>query len=301
MSRTAATRIGLTAVLVVGVAAIVAAVGRADDPRFDNIQSSIGPGFVDGGSDVLVKASWHYIDSRTLTHSSVRFTIPTGWALAAADPVGCTQTGITVTCAWGTIRQGDTISQSVRLTTDADLGTATVRSDLLFYEGPGNPGRVNLVPALPVSTDVISAGDPNKVGKCVGGGSVSTDAGVGGSDTSATVPNSDELCTPISISERVRQNPTEACLPGIQCVLEIVTTDSAQFPASTPIKLKIVYRGMGISNLPLIFTSAVLQTQVPACTGPGATPDPCFTDRRARQQSVTWFVNWSGLDPGWTG
>jgi hypothetical protein len=32
-----------------------------------------------------------------------------------------------------------------------------------------------------------------------------------------------------------------------------------------------------------------------------ASPDPCYSDKKTRQQSVTWTVNWTGLDPGWTG
>jgi hypothetical protein len=289
--------------LVLAAAGVFAMVSRADDPRFGPIESSIGPGIVDTNSDVLVKASWQYIDNRTLTNSSVRFTLQAGWTLVDADPDVCSQTGMTVTCPRGTIRPGDLIEQAVEVQTDSDLGPATVESDLLFYEGPGNPGRVNIVPADDVTTEVIAASEPNKVGKCVAkaGGTIGTDPGVGNSEASATVPATDELCTPFSISERPRQDPTESCLPGVECVLEIVTTDSALFPTTTPIELQIVFRGMGISNLPLLFISEDRQIEVPECTGSGATPDPCFTGHRARQQSVTWTVKWSGNDPGWTG
>jgi hypothetical protein len=290
--------------LVLATAGVFAMVGRADDPRFGPIESSIGPGIVDTNSDVLVKASWQYIDNRTLTKSSVRFTLQAGWTLVDADPDVCSQTGMTVTCPRGTIRPGDLIAQAVELKTDTDLGEAIVESDLLFYEGPGNPGRVNTVPADDVTTEVIPEGEPNKVGKCVGrgGGSVSTDPDVGNSETTATVPGTDELCTPISISEKVRLDAQESCLPDVACVLDIVTTDSVLFPATDPIKLRITFRGQGINNLPLQFISSALQTFVPECPDDNvASPDPCFSDKRTRQQSVTWCVNWTGLDPGWTG
>jgi hypothetical protein len=281
-------------------------VGRADDPQFGEITSSMGPGIVDANADVLVKASWHYIDTRTLNHSKVQFTLPAGWTLVKGDPDVCTQTGNTVTCPRGTIRPDDVIAQAVELKTDGDLGSATVESDLLFSEGPENPGRIQTQPAPDVGTTVIAAGsgEPNKVGKCVGGngGSVSTDPGAGNSETTATVPGTDELCTPISITERVRLNATETCIPDYACVLDVVTTDSALFPAADPIKLKIVFRGQGINNLPLLFVSNTRQIQVPECTDDDvAAPDPCVADKRTRQQSVTWFVNWTGADPGWTG
>ena len=299
-------RSGLVLVLALAAAGIFAMVGRADDPQFGEITSSMGPGIVDANDNVLVKASWHYIDTRTLNHSKVRFTLPAGWTLVEGDPDVCTQTGITVTCPRGTIRPDDVIAQAVELKTDGDLGSATVEADLLFAEGPENPGRIQTQPAPDVGTTVIAAGsgEPNKVGKCVGsnGGSVSTDAGAGNSETTATVPETDELCTPISITERLRLNATETCIPNYACVLDVVTTDSALFPATDPIKLKIVFRGQGINNLPLLFVSNTRQIQVPECTDDDvAAPDPCFSDKRTRQQSVTWSVNWTGADPGWTG
>jgi hypothetical protein len=301
-------RTGLVLVLALAAAGIFAMVGRADDPQFGEVTSSMGPGFVDANSNVLVKASWHYIDTPTLNHSSVRFTIPEGWTLESAAPNVCSRTGTIVTCPRGTIRPDDVIAQAVELKTDSDQldVLSKVEIDLLFAEGPENPGRTQVQPADDVFTTVIAAGSatPNKVGKCVAkaGGTISTDAGVGGSDASATVPATTELCTPFTISEAPRGNPTDDCVPGVQCVLEIVTTDSALFPASNPIKLKIAFRGQGINNLPLLFVSNTRQIQVPECTDDAvAAPDPCFSDKRTRQQSVTWFVNWTGADPGWTG
>ena len=304
-------RTGLVLILALAAAGIFAVVGRADDPQFGEITSSMGPGIVDTNADVLVKASWHYIDTRTLNHSKVRFTLPSGWTLVKGDPDVCTQTGNTVTCPRGTIRPGDTIAQAVELKAPATVpppaGAATVEVDLLFSEGPENPGRTQVQAAPDVGTTVIAAGsgEPNKVGKCVGsnGGSVSTDPGVGNSETTATVPETDELCTPISITERLRLNSTETCIPDYACVLDVVTTESAVFPATDPIKLKIVFRGQGINNLPLLFVSDTRRIAVPECIDDDtAVPDdPCYSDKRTRQQSVTWFVNWTGADPGWTG
>jgi hypothetical protein len=300
-------RTGLVLVLALAAAGIFAMVGRADDPRFGEITSSMGPGIVDTNADVLVKASWHYIDNRTLNHAKVRFTLPAGWTLVTGDPDVCSQADNIVTCTRGTIRPGDTIAQAVELkapsTVPAPNGAATVEADLLFSEGPENPGRIQAVSADDVHTTVIAAGDPNKVGKCVGSNqSVSTDAGAGNSETTATVPETDELCTPISITEKVRVNSQEACLPDVACVLDIVTTDSALFPPDDPIVLKITFRGQGINNLPLIFTSNLLQTEVLECDDDNvADPDPCYSDKKTRQQSVTWTVNWTGADPSWSG
>jgi hypothetical protein len=297
------TRTALVLFVALVAAAAFAVAGRADDPRFDQVQSSLGPSFVDAGQDVLVTAQWHYIDNQTLTHGSVEFTIPDGWTLVSSDPSVCTQLGTSVTCPKGTITQGALIKQAVELRTDADLGSAIVTSDLVFYEGPRNPGRRNHVFAPDGTTNVISADEPNRTGKCVdkNGGTISTEPGVGGSSTSAVVPETDDLCSPVSISERTRQNPTEGCLIGLQCVAEIVTTDAPLFPAADPIQLTLTFFGTGLNNRPLIFNGGQPDEQeVEQCTAPGATPDPCFFDSVNRRRSVTWSVNWSGRDPGWT-
>jgi hypothetical protein len=295
-------------VLALAVAGIFAMVGRADDPRF-HTQASIGPGFVDAGSNVLVKASWQYLDTRTLNHVSVRFTLPTGWTLVEADPDLCTQAANTniVTCPRNRIRPGDPpLTQDVELQTTSALGDKTVQADLLFAESPENPGRIDTVPALPTPhAEVISTTDtPDKIGKCVSnaGATISTDAGVGNSETSAVVPASDELCTPFSIDEKVRVGQ-EGCIPNYVCTLEVVNTEAAVFPASDPIKLKITFRGQQIPLLPLIFTSPTpRQIQVPECTDDAvASPDPCWSDRRLQGNRLTYFVNWTGADPTWTG
>jgi hypothetical protein len=302
-------RTGLVLVLALAAAGIFAMVGRADDPIFGEKTASIGPGIVDAEDTVLVKASWQYLDSPTLNHSSVRFTHPAGWTLVSSDPSVCSQASTTtVTCPHGQIRTGDVVAQAVRLRTNSVLGDdQTVQTDLLFSERPDNPGRMDTEPGIAVQTDVISANEavePNRVGKCVGpdGGTVATLAGAGNSEASATVPETDELCTPFSIAERLRLNATETCIPDYACVLDVVTTDSALFPATDPIKLKIIFRGQNINSLPLLFVSDTRRIQVPDCPNDNvAAPDPCVADKRTRQQSVTWTVNWTGADPGWTG
>jgi hypothetical protein len=292
--------------LVLAAAGAFAVVGRADDPRF-HTQASIGPGFVDARSNVLVKASWQYLDTRTLNHVSVRFTLPAGWTLVEDDPDVCSQTGAIVTCPRARIRPGDPpLEQDVELQTTSALGDKPVLADLLFSESPENPGRLDAVPALPTPhAEVISTTNtPNKLGQCVSsdGATVSTDAGVGNSETSAEVPETDELCSPISIDEKLRVNAQEACIPNYSCTLEIVTTDSAIFPASDPIKLRIIFRGQQMSLLPLIFTSATRQIQVLECPNDSvASPDPCWSDRRLQGNRLTYWLNWTGADPTWTG
>jgi hypothetical protein len=303
-------RTGLVLVLALAAAGIFSMVGRADDPRFvEPPDSSMGPNPVDSMENVLVKASWHYIDTRTLNHASVRFTVPPGWEFVEGAPYACEQptNTVVVSCAVGTIRPDDVIAQAVKLKTAGPLDPARVQIDLLFSEGPENPGRTQVEPAPTVQTAVIAAGSatPNQAGKCVdsAGGTVFTTPGAGDSEASADVPDTHELCTPFSITERRRLNATESCIPQYACVLDVVTTDSALFPATDPIKLKITFRGQGISNLPLLFISDARQIQVPECIDDRyANPDkPCYSDKRTRQQSVTWFVNWTGADPGWTG
>ena len=277
-------RTGLVLLLAVAAAGIFAMVGRADDPLFGEVTSSMGPGISDAQDTVLVKASWQYIDTPTLNHSSVQFTHPAGWTLVASDPSVCSQaSATTVTCPRGQIRTGNVVAQAVQLRTDSDLGQASVLPELLFSERPDNPGRLDSEPAPAVGT-------------------VSTDAGVGNSETMATVPATAELCTPFSIDERLRTNGQEACTPNYTCTLDIVNTDSALFPATDPIKLRIIFRAQQIGLLPLIFTSTTRQIQVPECPDDAvAAPDPCWSDRKAQGNKLTYWVNWTGADPGWSG
>jgi hypothetical protein len=292
--KSGALRIGIVLLLASVAAGVFALVGRADDPFFDQISSTAQPGFIDANGDVLYTATWHDNDNRNFTHTRVEITIPAGWTLVSpSDPSGCTQAGTLVTCQWGTLRFNDVVTQTVRLHSDGDLGTQVVSAQLFVYEGPGNPGRANHIPAPVTQTDVFDpAAFPDKAGDCVSGNfSVGTVAGSGNSETTATAPTgTGKLCTPITIVEQARPDP----------LTDIVTTDAALVPTTKPIKLKILFRNT--SSHTLNFTSAVGQFEVQQCTNSNsASPDPCWYDRKFRQQSATWFVNWSGLDPTWTG
>jgi hypothetical protein len=310
MNSRAGIRTGIVLLVALVAAVAFAAVGRADDPRFDPVTSSLGPSPVSVGASVLYKAQWHYIDNQTLTHANVVITVPAGWTLVSpSDPTGCTQSqsGAPVTCDRGTLHQGDLVTQSVELTTAASSVPVTqiVSSSLNFYEGPPNPGRAQRVPAPDAFTMVISADqtvEPNRAGKCLDQGeTVATAPGVGGSSSSARGPFTQALCTPVSLEENARANPSDACLPSpYQCVTDIVTTNAPFVSTTNPIQLTIVFYGTSLSNLPLIFTSQT-QGTVPQCTNSGtAAPDPCYFGHVARMRSVTWSLNWSGIDPSWT-
>lgn len=303
MRKSGALRIGLVVLLASIAAGVFALVSRADDPVFDQISSSAAPGFIDTNGDVLFTASWHDNDNRNFTHTRVEITVPAGWTIVQpSSPTGCTQAGNLITCQWGTLRPGVTVTQKVRLHSDTDVGGAVISSRLVVYEGPGNPGRINHIVAPDATTNVLDpAATPDQAGDCVSGNaSFSTVAGSGGSDTTATGPATSSLCTPITIVERARTDSHEFCLPNVTCVNDIVTTDAPAGSTTKPIKLKIVYRNTN-SHI-LIFNSAVGQFQVQQCANANtASPDPCYYDNKFRQQTATWFINWSGIDPGWTG
>jgi hypothetical protein len=299
--KSGALRIGLVVLLATIAAGVFALVGRADDPVFDQISSSAAPGFIDTNGDVLFTASWHDNDNRNFTHTRVEITVPAGWTLVSSSPTGCTQAGSLITCQWGTLKFGDVVKQSVRLHANTDLGPAVISSQLLVYEGPGNPGRVNHILAPDASTNVLDpAATPDQAGDCVGANdSFGTVVGSGNSETTATGPSTNGLCTPITIVERPRTN-SDFCLPSITCVNDIVTTDAPAGSINNPIKLKILFKQTNSHDL--IFKSAGDPFEVAQCTNVNkATPDPCWYDRKFRNQTSTWFVNWSGVDPGWTG
>jgi hypothetical protein len=303
--KSGALRIGIVLLLGTVAAGVFALAGRADDPAIVPVSSSAQPGFINPNGDVLYNASWQDNDNRTFTHTRVEITIPAGWRLVSSAPSGCTRNGTLVTCEWGTLHFGDVVSQTVRLHSDGDTGTQPISADLFVYEGPGNPGRANHIAALPADTEVLDqALTPDKAGDCVSGNSFGTVVGSGNSETTATGPVTNALCTPITIVERPRTNPTEFCQfdPPIDftCVNDVVTTDAPQLLTTNPIKLKIIFRQT--TSHDLIFTSAGPSSEVQQCTNSNAAaPDPCWYDRKFRQQSATWFVNWSGVDPGWTG
>jgi len=297
--KSGALRIGIVLLLASVAAGVFAVVGRADDPNIVSLGSSAKPGFIDPSGFVLWSASWKDNDNRTFTHTRVEITIPAGWTLDSSDPSGCTRSGTLVKCEKGTLHFGDIVSQSVRLKSNGVTGTQPILGSLVVYEGPGNPGRANHIPADPTSTQVLTSTEhQSKAGDCSSGDTFGTTAGAGNSETTATGPATGGLCTPITIIERPRNNPTEFCLPNITCVNDIVTTDAAQVPLS-PIQLKIIYRQTNSHDL--FFTSLVGHFEVLACTDPEHSPDACWTDRQFRQQTATWFVTWSGVDPTWTG
>lgn len=306
MRKSGALRIGIVLLLAGVAAGMFALVGRADNPAFDNPSSSLKPGFIDAGKTVLYHTQWHDNDNRTFTHAQVEISVPAGWTLVSSDPTGCTQAsaGATVICPWGTLHFDEVVSQDVRLQSNSVTGPAAVNSQLTFYEGPGNPGRINHVASDgPKTVTVLDPGStPDQAGDCVSGGdSVATVAGSGKSDTSATPGTTSELCTPITIDEQPRQAPDQFCLPNRNCVTDLVTTDAAIVPADNPIKLRITFRGNGLNGKSLIFNSAGgVQREVPPCGDSAvASPDPCWYNKQTGGQSVTWFVNWTGIDPIW--
>jgi hypothetical protein len=289
--KSGALRIGIVLLLASVAAGVFAVIGRADDPAIVPLSSSAKPGFIVPTGDVLYNASWQDNDNRTFTHARVEITIQPGWRLVSSAPSGCTRNGTLVTCEWGTLHFGDVVSQTVRLHSDGDTGTQEISANLFVYEGPGNPGRANHIAALPADTEVLDQTlTPDKAGDCVSGSSFGTVPGSGNSETTATGPETNALCTPITIVETPRPDP----------LTDLVTTDAALVPTTKPIKLKILFRNT--SSHTLNFTSAGGQSEVQQCTDTRfASPDPCWYDRKFRQQSATWFVNWSGLDPTWTG
>jgi hypothetical protein len=300
--KSGALRIGIVLLLATAAAGVFALVGRADDPAFINIDSSLQPGFVNLGQDVLYKAQWQDNDNRTFTHAQVQITVPdAAWQLVSSKPSGCRQNGTLITCPWDTLRFGDVVKQEVRLTPSAVGDHQLVQSLLSFYEGERNPGRQNRLGAPDRFVDVFSqTASPDKAGGCAGNGDhVKTAPGSGNSETDATAPLTSELCTPITIVEQPRTDPTQFCLEGRECVTDLVTTDAVE--TGDPIKLKLLFRGTGLNSLSLLFTSAGGTTEVPECTDPNsAGPDGfCWYDKKGRQQTMTWFVNWSGIDPIW--
>lgn len=284
--------------------------GWAGDPKFNPTSASLSP--VTGGEDVLYTATFPYIGSRTLTHPEVRITFPADWTYAApADPNVCQLTSATsLTCVRQTVKPGDPpVTQAVRFKTTAVTTTVqrTVSSIFTYAEqaSQGDNGRADNVAAPDAKVDVDPPND-NSISTCAAknGGTVSTKQGVSETNkltTTMILPATAALCSPASAKELPPNDPSvAACPPGVTCTAEIAITNAPLFTAAKPIKLifeMIVKPKNWYKNgqLPAVPNCKVMG-------GGTADPDPCITKQENLSkggQRLT--VNWSGLDPRWTG
>ena len=278
--------------------------GWAGDPQFGTIESSLAPApAVTGGGDVLYTVTYPYTGRATLTHSVVEITFPAGWTFAApAAPNVCVQaTSTTVRCDRGSIGSGDPpVVQAVRFTTPEALAATPreVKSILTFKESGSdqNKSHVDSVDAPAATVNVVPPSD-NHVSKCAakGGATVGTKSGISetnGLTTTINVPPTTGLCSPVSAQEFPPQDPAVTACPT--CTTEVSVTATPLFSAANPIELVFEIYGKPKTW----FKNGV---PVPACTGPGATPDPCISQRSNIGKGLRLKVLTSGNDPSWEG
>jgi hypothetical protein len=301
--------LGIVAAL--ALAGAFAVTGWARDPVFGAKSSSLAPNPVEGGSDVLYTASATFQGNNTLTHGEWRITFPSTFTYAApADPDVCTQTGttattITLTCDRGTIRPGDPpLTQAVRFTTPVVSGdTDFVVTAFFTYDDQSpspNRGRADQIDVDPAKVTVKPALDDNFAAKCAAkaGETVATVGGVSATNaltTTMNVPATAALCSPVSLQEfPAGTQSVSFCPTRVKCTTEISVTSAPLFSIEEPITLIFEIYGK---------PKTWYKNGVPVldCTGPGATPDPCISERMDMGNFTRLTVLWSGVDPSWEG
>jgi hypothetical protein len=275
--------------------------------------SSLAPSFVTIDREALYAASWTNDSTPTLTNTSITVTLPPGSTLLSADPAVCAAATpasladpVVVSCPRANLHSGETFSQQLyvrlsQLTAGFDV-TAFLQGDERASDP--NKSHTDTFPAPPRSIAVISAAS-DAAGACtqVGLPAVATQPGASATNrlvtTAALTGATGLFCTPVTLVERHRTDPTEGCGAGDTCTVDLSVTEAPE--VATPIRLGFTFLSTN-KNLTW-YKNGVAVADCSGATQLPAGLDACVSSR-AKQGSgvVSLGVLWrGGPDPTWTG
>jgi hypothetical protein len=277
-------------------------------------------GFVTGGREALYTGAWTNESNATITNTMIVVTLPAGSSLLAADPDVCTAppTGpadpLVVSCPRDNLRSGDTLAQQIffRARVVAADTQEVVTSFLQGDERASDPNRSHsdtfIAPPRPLT---ILSRTADAAGACTQPGNppLATQSGLSSANpltTAASLTGPTGLfCTPLTLVEQHRSNPTEACGIGATCTVDIALTEvtdaTRERPLSSPIQLTFTFLA---NNRNLTWYKNGVQ--VADCAGARVLPpglDACVNSRsKLGSSAVALGVLWrGGPDPSWTG
>jgi hypothetical protein len=278
-----------------------------------SVQQNGAPvGFVTAGRNALYTASWTDQSTATITNVLVVITLPAGSTVLSTDPAVCSTSApggsspVMVSCPREGMHTGDTVAQQVFFQVPGTAGpTAGVTAFLQGKEAGNdqNKSHTDSFPAPDRALTVVS-GTADAAGACAQPGeSLATRSGLSAANpltTAASVTASaGQICTPVTLVEQQRSDPTQGCGTGATCTVDISVTDAPAVPA--PIQLTFTFLA---SNKNLTWYKngvAVID-----CAGASSLPAgvaACVTSRsKLGSNAVSLGVLWAGgPDPSWTG
>jgi uncharacterized repeat protein (TIGR01451 family) len=290
------------------------------------IPSLQGKGFVTGGRNALYTATWANDGKATLTNVSIIVTLPAGVVVLSTDPDICTVSAsdpsapVTVTCPRDNLRSGDVFTQQVFFRTPVVSAAVSteVTSLLKGDERTSDPDRehTDTFPAPPQALMILPTA-ADAAGGCLqaGDATLATQSGLSADNpliTEASLTGPTGLfCTPLTLVEQHRTNPTEFCGVGATCTTDIAMTGAQLVPA-TPIQLTFTFVANN-RNLTWYKTADFAPGEpvppaevVPSCLGATDLPDgltACVNSRaKVGSMAVRLGVLWrGGPDPSWVG
>lgn len=280
-----------------------------------------GSGFVTGGRNALYTGSWFNDGTATFTNVLITVSLPAGSSVLSTDPDVCTVSpptdpaaAVAVSCPRDNLRSGTTFDQRVffRAPVVGTETTAQITSSLMADEGTSDRDKAHTDTFVPDPEPLqILPQAADKAGGCLqpGDTALATQSGLSSANplitTASLTGRTGQFCTPLTLVERHRSNPTELCGAGATCTTDISTTEAPLVPA--PIQLTFTFAANN-RNLTWYKTAddpGSLAEPVPSC--PGATQLPvglvaCVNSRAKIGSAVTLGVLWQGgPDPSWVG
>ncbi len=318
--RTTARWVGVGTVGLVVVVGLLAAPGGAASPVVTTnselvpslVQNGAQVGFVTGGRNALYTGSWTNDSNSTLTNTNIAVTLPAGSTMLSADPNVCTappggSDPVVVSCPQANLRSGVTFRQQIffRVPAAADAPLA-VTALLQGDERASDPNKshTDTFPAPDRPLTIVS-GASDAAGSCTqtGDAPLSTQSGLSSANpltTAASLTGSSNLfCTPLTLVERHRADPTDGCGAGATCTVDIAVSEA---PAvSGAIQLTFTFLS---SNKNLTWYKNGVA--VADCAGARQLPAglaACVNSRsKVGSGAVALGVLWAGgPDPSWTG
>jgi uncharacterized repeat protein (TIGR01451 family) len=299
-------------------------VAASPDVRSDSllVPSLHGSGFVTGGRNILYTALWTNNGNATLANVLIVVTLPAGSVVLSTDPGMCSISApadpadpIVVSCPRDNLRSGDTFTQQVffRAPVVTFQISSGVTSSLKGDEKANDTDRAHTdtFPAPPRQLTILPAA-ADAAGGCLqaGDATLATQSGLSPANPLITTARltgpTGQLCTPVTLFEQHRSNPTQFCGAGATCTTDIAMTGAAPVPA--PIQLTFTFAASN-KNLTWYKTGdgdGAVAEPVPSCLGATQLPSglgACVNSRaKAGSMSVTLGVLWQGgPDPSWVG
>jgi Domain of unknown function DUF11 len=271
-------------------------------------------GFVTGGRNALYTASWANESRSTITNTSITVELPAGSTLLSADPDVCAASApdpaapTVVTCPRDNLRSGETVTQQIFFQAP-DVAAETqseVTAQLKGNEQTSDPDKAHAdtFPAPPRPLTIVPTA-ADAAGGCtqLGDPQLATQSGLSSTNPMITTAGltgpSGLFCTPVTLVEQHRTNPTEACGAGAECTTDISITEA---PAvSAPIQLTFTFVANN-RNLTW-YKNGIAVADCPGATDLPPGLDACVNSRaKAGSMAVTLGVLWAGgPDPSWAG